>query len=264
MKVLSLNMVTSIRKAAWLFMVGVMSFVLLAQSPVQAQSAAMVNQELSAKITSMRTELERRLSSSQQALEYLKTPPFNATSESKKIITIITNSINEIKKLIAGLEGIKDINSAIEFAKTIEKQYDTYASANAAAYALNDANEQKGSLDAMKNLATDMQSTIDQAGASGDGGDGGGQQDMMKNIQQLIQTITMIVASVIALIIAIATGHTSYEELQPIIMMIVGQLTQNMTSMISVQGMFGTVLAGFSSSVGSNGTSFSMGSSVAN
>ncbi len=245
MKTVTTLSFASIKKVLWLMMVGIVSLVLLTQSTVQAQSATMANQELTDKLASMRTELNRRLTSSQQALDALKT--VDSTDSVKKIEATLTKSIDAIKKLVTELDSVKDIKSAGDLAVRIEKQYDQYASANASAYAMNDTSEQKAALDKMTGLANDSQSAIDQAGAQG--ADMGGQQDMMKTIKQLIDTIVKIIASVIALIIAIATGQSSFSDIQPALQTIVGQLAQNITSMSTIQGMFGTIIT----SIGGSG-----------
>jgi DNA repair exonuclease SbcCD ATPase subunit len=233
MKILQFQTLKSaIRTSALIFAVALIA----SQSSISGLSAqaqtAVLDLETQATVTRIQTELDRRKAQTDKALEAVQSS--NAVSAEAK--AAVLKSVNESKTSIDALSkqvaSVKDLKSAKELAASVDKQYDQFATANAKSATLKDSDSQTQIQQQLSSLAKDVQSKIDAKGASG--GDVSGDQDQMKLIQQLIAAIAAISASVVALIIALAAGN--YSEAATIFVAILGQLAQNLASILNVQG----------------------------
>ena len=230
------------KRIAKTFMIAVMAFVLMTQSTVNAQSAAMANKaaenEIKSLVAKMKTEVERRLSSTEKALKALEGSNAVPSSSKNTIADVLTKSKKALTNFKQEITGVKDLDAAKKLAKEIDDQYDQYASANATAMTLKDGDVQQQAAQQLETVADDAQSMIDTAGSSGQ--DVSAMQEQLKGIDQLIQSISAIIASIIALIMSLATGN--FTQAMTIFQTITGQLSQNLTSIGTAQnGLTGIV-----------------------
>ena len=230
------------KKVAKTFMIAVMAFVLMSQSTVNAQSAAMANKaaenEIKNLVTKMKTEVERRLGSTEKALKALQSSNAVSSSSKNTIADVLAKSKKSLDGFKKEITGVKDLDSAKKLATQIDEQYDQYASANATAMTLKDGDVQQQAFQQLGTVADDAQSMIDTAGSSGQ--DVSAMQEQLKGIDQLIQSIGAIIASILALIMSLATGN--FTQAATIFQTITGQLSQNLTSIGTAQsGLTGIV-----------------------
>ncbi len=208
-----------------------MAALLLVQAPVQAQSTALATNELKTLVSKMKTEVDRRLSSTNDGIKAVEGSNLLSASTKKTILSTLTESRTALNNLKREIDNVKDFESAKELATRVESQYEQYANANAAAYTLKDGDAQQQTADQLESLADDAQTKIDEAGA-GDA-DVSNIQEQLKGIDQLIQSITAIITSIVALILSLATGN--FSDASAIFKTILGQLGLNITSMDSAQ-----------------------------
>lgn len=243
-----MKLLSSIKTRKFLGMIPVFAAaaVLLAQSPVHAQSAALSASELNAMITKLNTELDRRSTETDKAMDAIESSdaiPQSAKDSAKKVITENNTAINNLKSQTDSIKTTSDANSV---ASKIDSQFEQFANSNAMAFTLKDSDSQQATADQLQSLVSDVQSKIDEAGAGGQ--DMSNQQDQLKGIQQLITTIVGIIASIIALIIALAMGN--FTEAAEIFMTILGQLGLNIGSIDSAQSELGGMVSSFGSGGG--------------
>lgn len=242
------------RKILQTLSIAFMAALLLVQAPVNAQSAALASNELKSLVSKMKTEVDRRLASTNEGIKAVEGSNLLSLEAKKTILATLTESRTALNNLKREISNVKDYESAKELATRVEGQYEQYTNSNAAAYTLKDGDTQKQAADQLESLADDAQSKIDQAGAAD--ADVSGLQEQLKGIDQLIQSISAIIASIVALLVSLATGN--FKDAAAIFQTILGQLGLNITAMDSAQnGLSGIIdsLASFefSGSIGSAG-----------
>lgn len=233
------NLVTfNFRSLAKSMAIAVMVVVLLTQSTVQAQSAGMASNELKNLITKMKTEVERRTGLTDNAFKALQGSNAISSSAKNAISTALTSNKNALSDFTKQLTDIKDLNVAKQLAGKIDDQYNQFASATATSFTLKDSDVQQQAFAQLGNVAKDAQSLIDTAGASGQ--DVSALQEQIKGIDQLVQSIGAIIASIVTLIMSLATGN--FSQAAAIFQTIIGQLSQNLTSIGTAQNGLGSVV----------------------
>lgn len=220
--------------------IAVMSLVLVTQSTVQAQSATFAANELKALTAEIKTEVDRRLTATQQAIKSLKSVSAVSSTAQSAISTALTQSETALKEFKSQLSSIKDLDAAKLLASKVDSQYDQYANATATASTLKDSDAQQKTVNFLEGLGKDTQAAIDEGGAAGM--DVSGLQEQMKGIKQLIESMGAILASVVALIVSLINGD--YDKAWAIFQTILGQLAQNMVSMIAAQAGMGELVEG--------------------
>lgn len=215
--------------------------VLLSQSSVNAQSAAMANNELKSLVSTMQSEVDRRLVATDNATKAVEGSNTLAPSAKKTLLSALSSSKTSLTDLKSETSSTKDSAEAKALGAKINEQYSQYASANAAANTAKDTDAQQETVNQLGTLADDAQAKIDEAGANDQ--DVSSLQEQLKIIEQLIQSIAAIIASVIALILSLATGN--FAEALVIFQTILEQLGINITAIDSAQGMLEGLITSF-------------------
>lgn len=222
------------------FIIMVMALVLLTQSTVQAQSTTFATNELKAATAKIKTEIDRRLAATQDAMKALKSVSAVSSTAQSTIATALAQSETALKEFKTQLASVKDLDAAKLLAGKVDGQYDQYANATATAMTLKDTDKQQQTVNFLGGLGKDAQAAIDEGGAAGM--DVSGLQEQMKGIKQLIESMGAILASVTALIMSLINGD--YDKAWAIFQTILGQLAQNMLSMLTAQESMGEVAEG--------------------
>lgn len=209
----------------------VMAAVLLVQAPVQAQSAAIANDELKALVTRVKNEVDRRIVSTKEGIKSVESSSLISGEEKKTVLTALKTSLSGLTDFKSQIENAKTIDAAREIATKVDGQYEQYATTNATAHTLKSGDTQQQTAKQLESLADDAQTKIDEAGANDE--NVSALQEQLKGIDQLIESISAVVASVVALLVALAMGN--FSEAATIFKTILGQLGLNITSIDSAQ-----------------------------
>lgn len=197
---------------------------------VHAQGVTQSN-ELKAQTTKLTNEIDKRLKAVEQYGKSMEST--NAISASTK--TDVTKSLAEIKKKLTDyksqIQKVTTVAEAKELATKLDSDYGQYATTGAKAVTLKDADSQQQSQGKLSEMTEQVQSVIDAGGAADM--DMSAPQEQLKNIKQLIQSSGDIITSIIALITAMVAGD--FTQAGVIFQSILGQLAQNLTTMLSAQ-----------------------------
>jgi hypothetical protein len=221
--------------------VAVMAVVLVAQSPLHAQQVVnTLNEDAMKVVTRIKTEVERRLGTTSQAIRAVESSNTINSSTKRTMLQALNTSKKALQDFNKQVAEVKDLQSANELAKKVDAQYEQYASAQAASITLKDGDTQQETAKDLEKLADDAQQKIDEAGSAGK--DVSALQEELKGIDQLIQTINGIIASIVALLTSLATGN--FSESAVIFQTIIGQLGLNITSMDSAENGLTGIISG--------------------
>lgn len=197
---------------------------------VHAQGISQTN-ELKAQITKLTNEIDKRLKAVEQygkAMESANAIAATAKSDVAKSLADIKKKLTDYKSQI---QKVTTLAAAKELATKLDSEYGQYATTGAKAVTLKDADSQQQSQGKLSELTEQVQSVIDAGGAADM--DMSAPQEQLKNIKQLIQSSGDIITSIIALITAMVAGD--FTQAGVIFQSILGQLAQNLTTMLSAQ-----------------------------
>lgn len=206
---------------------------------VHAQVTAQ-NNEIQKILSNLDKEAKRRTEATAKAKQAVQSTETIAGDTKTQVL----KSLDEVQAAndaaVNQAKGVKDLAGAQQLAKSFDQQYDKYATSQAKGTLLKDSDQQQQVQQQLDATAKDIQSKLNSNKAAGQ--DTSGQQLQLDNIIKLIVSIAAIVASVVALIAALAAGD--YAQASVIFLAIVGQLAQNLASILNVQSSLQVMIGG--------------------
>lgn len=198
--------------------------------------------------TNLEKEAKRRDTSLTQAKQTVNDTKTLAPQAKSDILKGLDEAQKANSSTLTQTQNAKDLAGMKDLAKNFEGQYDKYATTQSQGMLLGDADQQQQTQQQLLQTANDLKAKLasgntDTAnGESSGGGSGGGQQLELENIIAMIMAVAAIVASVVALVTAIAAGD--YAQAATLFMAIVGQLAQNLATMLNIQSSLEVMIGG--------------------
>lgn len=198
----------------------------------------------------LKGNLEKEAKRRDVAMTDAKETVNNTTTLTPQAKTDVLKGLNEAQKAnsttLTQVQNTKDVAGMKDLAKGFEGQYDKYATTQAQGQLLGDADQQQQTQQQLLQTANDLKSKLasgtDSSGSSGSSGGSGSQEIELENIIAMITAVAAIAASVVALVVAIAAGD--YEQAAVLFLAIVGQLAQNLATMLNIESSLEVMISG--------------------
>ena len=197
----------------------------------------------------LKTNLEKEAKRRDVAMTDAKETVNGTTTLTPQAKTDVLKGLDEAQKAnsttLTQAQGTKDVAGMKELAKGFEGQYDKYATTQAQGQLLGDADQQQQTQQQLLQTANDLKSKLASGtDSSGSGGGSSSQEIELENIIAMITAVAAIAASVVALVVAIAAGD--YAQAAVLFMAIVGQLAQNLATMLNIESSLKVMISGVS------------------